>query len=94
MAFEKLYELWDLIGIKEVMIGQEFLMIVLILIALMFLLFCIIIWIATLIHQAKRKKWVWFTLTLVLSLLFGIGLLMVLIYWIVQGLTPKSKKKK
>jgi len=54
----------------------------------------IIIFIATLVHQAKREKWVWFILTLVFTLLFGIGFLMVLIYWIIYLVSPKSKKKK
>ena len=61
---------------------------------LIVLLIGIIIWIATLVHQAKRKKWAWFILTLILTFLFGIGFLMVLIYWIVWLASPKSKKKK
>jgi hypothetical protein len=47
----------------------------------------LIIWIATLVYQGKRKEWIWF----ILSLLFGI---VVLIYWIVYWDALKKILKK
>lgn len=46
--------------------------------------------IVTLIHQAKRKKWVWFTTTLILTLIFGLGIPMIVIYWIYYGIWGKK----
>jgi hypothetical protein len=54
---------------------------------LMFLLIWFVIWIITLVYQAKRNQWGWFVLTLI----FNIALL---IYWIVWVFNPKLKRKK
>lgn len=51
------------------------------------LLTILILWISTLVYQAKRNQWVWFVLTL----LFGI---VMLIYWIVWIFNPKSKGRR
>lgn len=47
----------------------------------------IVVWILTLIHQAKRKRWAWFIITL----LFQIT---ALIYWFVWMISPSFRKKK
>jgi hypothetical protein len=38
------------------------------------------IWISTLVHQAKRGKWVWFVFTL----LWGVTLIIYWIVWIIR----------
>ena len=45
-------------------------------------------WIGTLVHQAKRGKWVWFILTLI-----GIPFILVL-YWIVWLFRGSKWKKR
>lgn len=42
-------------------------------------------WIAALIHQAKRNRWVWFVLTLIFNITS-------IIYWIFVLVSPKKKK--
>lgn len=51
------------------------------------LLTILILWISTLVYQAKRNQWVWFVLTL----LFGI---VMLIYWIAWIFNPKLKRRR
>jgi hypothetical protein len=46
-----------------------------------------IIWISTLIHMAKRKRWGWF----ILSLIFNLP---VLIYWTVWLCSKKFRNKR
>ena len=48
----------------------------------------IIVWIGTLSHQARRKRWVWFILTLI-----SVPLTLI-IYWIVQLFKGKKSSKK
>lgn len=45
------------------------------------------IWIVTLVHQAKRKRWAWFVLTLLFQFVWWI-------YWIVWLVSPKFRRKK
>jgi len=66
-------------------------------ILLFFLVLSLLVLIAiilTLIHQAKRGRWIWFVLTLLLTLLFGMGLLMTLIYWAIWVIVPEFRRKK
>lgn len=77
-------------GIENLFIFQGVMLIIFLIIALIFL----VILIATLIHQAKRGRWGWFTITLILSLLFGLGFLMVLIYWSIWLIVPEFRRKK
>lgn len=58
-----------------------------ILMIIIFSLLWVVLWIYTLIHQAKRKRWVWFILTL----LFNIT---ILIYWIVRFIIGNDKGKR
>ena len=46
----------------------------------------IIIWILTLVHQAKRQRWFFFALTII----FNITLI---IYWIIWIFSPKFRRK-
>lgn len=61
--------------------------IVLIIIYSILSLIWLVVWILTLVHQAKRKRWVFFILTI----LFNIVLI---IYWITWVISPKFRKKK
>ena len=69
------------------------LLIILALAGLVFIIF-------TLVHQAKHKKWLWFWITLLLTLLAGVGVFTSIIYWIVVTVSKprrshgKKKKKK
>lgn len=47
----------------------------------------LVIWVLTLIHQAKNKKWAWFVLTLLLQFV-------AVIYWISWTFFPNFRKKK
>ena len=49
----------------------------------------LVFWILTLVHQARRKRWVWFVLTLV----FGYGIIFIL-YWIVWLASPEFRRVK
>lgn len=46
-----------------------------------------VLWICTLVHQAKRHRWVWFVLTLIFSIVFWI-------YWITWAVSPKFRRKR
>ena len=46
----------------------------------------IVVWILTLIHQAKRKRWVWFIITILINAIL-------IIYWIVWLFSQKSRRK-
>jgi len=46
-----------------------------------------VIWIATIIHQAKRKRWVWMVLTIIFNIT-------VLVYWIVWLVSKKFRRKR
>jgi|GEM_PF-6546651 len=67
---------------------------------IVFLLMCLlalaalVFVILTLIHQAKRKRWAWFIVTLVLTIFAGLGVFTSIIYWIVNAFTSKRKRKK
>jgi len=52
------------------------------------LIVSIVLWILTLIHQAKRSRWVWFVLTLI-----GIPLVFPL-YWFVWIVSPEFRRTK
>lgn len=52
------------------------------------LLAAFIIWIMTLVHQARRSRWVWFVLTIV-----GIPLILPL-YWFIWLIVPEFRKTK
>jgi Kef-type K+ transport system membrane component KefB len=47
----------------------------------------IILYIVTLVYQAKRNQWGWFVLTLIFNIVL-------LIYWIVWLSNPKLKRKR
>lgn len=47
----------------------------------------LVFWIMALVHQAKRKRWVWFVLTLIFNVTW-------LIYWVVWLVDPKFRRKK
>jgi len=49
--------------------------------------------IVTLVHQAKHGKWKFFILTLILTLVFGLGTIMILIYWIYWWGWGKKRKQ-
>ena len=66
---------------------------VLIIIFILSLLF-FVLWILTLVYQGKRKQWTWFILTLVLTFVLGIGLFIVILYWIVWLFDKNLRKKK
>jgi len=56
---------------------------------LVVLIVLIILWVATLVYQAKRRQWIWFVLTLIFSTL------LMIVYWIVwYAMKPKWKKKQ
>lgn len=50
-------------------------------------LFWIVTWIMTLVHQAHRKRWVWFVFSLIVP---GITF----IYWFVWMVAPEFRKTK
>ena len=52
------------------------------------LILYLVVVIATLIHQAKRKRWVWFVLT-ILQLPF-----IVLLYWFIWIVSPEFRATK
>lgn len=58
----------------------------LIILGISMLLF-LVLYITTLVYQAKRSQWVWFILTL----LFGI---VTIIYWITWMFSPKLRRKR
>ena len=47
----------------------------------------LVIWICTIVYQAKRSQWVW----MVFTLIFNITLI---IYWIVWLVYPKLRRKR
>jgi cobalamin synthase len=47
----------------------------------------VLIYIATLVYQAKRRQWGWFILTLIFNIVL-------LIYWIVWLADPQLKRKR
>lgn len=55
--------------------------------AFIILLIEIIIWIRTLVHQAKRKRWVWFVFTLIFHIIW-------VLYWIVCLFSKEFRKGK
>lgn len=60
---------------------------------LLFLIFLIfILTIITLIHQAINRKWGWFFATILLIFL-GLGLIVIIIYWILWFSSPKFRRK-
>jgi len=49
-------------------------------------IFILIIWIYTLIHQYKKRRFGFFWATLLLTLLAGLGIIMIIIYWIYNSI--------
>jgi MFS-type transporter involved in bile tolerance (Atg22 family) len=52
------------------------------------LIVTLVVWVGTLVHQAKNSRWIWFVLTLI-----GIPFSIIL-YWIVWLFSSKKKGKK
>jgi hypothetical protein len=46
-----------------------------------------IIYIATLVNQAKKGNWIWFVITLLVPIVL-------IIYWVAYGINPKLRRKK
>jgi TctA family transporter len=70
------------------LLGEIFLFSSLLAIVLFILLLVLgILWILTLVYQARRNQWVWFVLTLLISPLW-------ILYWIIWVFSPKLKRKK
>ena len=47
----------------------------------------LLVWIFTLIHQARRERWVWFVVTLIFNLT-------IIVYWFVWMVSKKFRRKK
>lgn len=70
------------------LLGEIFLFSSLLAIVMFILLLTVaILWILTLVYQARRNQWVWFVLTLIFPFLW-------LLYWIVWLFNPKLKRKR
>ena len=70
------------------LLGEIFLFSSLIaIIAFIFVIIALILWICTLVYQAKRNQWIWFVLSLIISPVW-------ILYWIVWLFNPKLKRKK
>jgi len=50
--------------------------------SLIIVIFLLTALVLTLIRMGKKRQWGWFTTTLILSILFGLGILMMVIYWV------------
>lgn len=73
---------------------MESLITVPLLLIMLVILSLIVFIISTLIYQARRKQWIWFTVTLLLTLLLGLGLITAIIYWTVWFINPNLRRKR